>query len=105
MLAYEKNGFQNQRKRFFKSQDRADKVTKYSAITLALITGLVALTAIILIIIPSLIDSVKQLTAELPSKMTADLIIFPKKLPKEIVDSAQEKGQWLISISCFQRIC
>lgn len=91
MLAYEK-WLSKPTKKIFKSQERADKVTKYSAITLALITGLVALTAIILIIIPSLIDSVKQLTAELPSKMTAGFNYLSEKLPKEIVDSAQEKA-------------
>ena len=85
MLFYEK-----QLNKLFK-KTKSEGAVKYLSITASLISGLLIISVIFAIIIPNLVSSITQLTADLPQKAQSLFVWLGDKIPSDILKGAETK--------------
>ena len=74
-----------------KNPDLSLKFSKYTSISLALLTGILTVTVLIILIIPNLIKSITQLSADLPEKIQTWIVWLDNIIPNNLIDLAQTK--------------
>ncbi len=90
MLFYQKYATKFLLKRL-KNKDSALKISKYLSISAALISGLLIIAIIFSIIIPNLVTSITELTADLPRKAQSFFIWLSEITPSQILNSVETK--------------
>ena len=86
MLFYEKLF-----RKIFKNKTKVEVAVKYLSITASLISGLLIIAVIFAIIIPNLISSITQLTADLPRKAQSLFVWLGDKIPSDILKTAETR--------------